>query len=52
LICTCGHIAEPDLTGLRAALNMLGGHRLDLARLNRNLRCSVCGGKGFRYEIL
>lgn len=52
LICQCGHVAEPDVGELRAALNKRGGYRLDLADLNRNLRCGQCGGKSFRYELI
>lgn len=51
LICPCGHVAEPDLSELRRALNMLGGYHLVLASLNENLRCSVCGAKAFVTKL-
>lgn len=53
LTCECGYVAEPSTSALIGAINRRVRFRsVDLANLQRTLRCGKCGGKNFEYELL
>lgn len=53
LTCKCGHLAEPNTGELIESINRRARfRRVDLADLQRTLRCGKCGRKDFDYELL
>ncbi len=51
LTCECGHAAPLDPFALRSRIWMRRKSDV-LADLQESLRCSACGGKSFRYELV